>query len=66
MEKQLQAILETMEIPAQRKDCSKLENLLWLARNMGIQNRNHVEYSVAVHFLRNLLTQKGQNDVKII
>ena len=33
-----------MEIPNRRRDTTKPENVLWLLRNLGIQNQDHPRF----------------------
>jgi len=49
----LAEFLETADIPTMRKDISKVENLLWLSRNIKIRNKvpSHVMVAL-VHYLR--------------
>lgn len=49
MDERLKEIIETMDIPEQRK-----EDVLWLSRNMFIRNSNHEDFEEA----RKLLTKE--------
>ena len=51
----LNIALETMEVPAFRRDTSKPENLLWLGRNLVLRNRRHPRFPEACQLLRELL-----------
>jgi CBS-domain-containing membrane protein len=35
----LEQLLENMEVPAMRRDLNKLSNLMWLQRNISINNK---------------------------
>jgi hypothetical protein len=58
MEKQLIDILNTMDVPVLRKELT-LWNLLWLKRNLIVRNSNHEEFSIAIHFINHLITEKS-------
>lgn len=47
-DKDLLKILDTMTLPLMRKDITQLGNLLWLTRNMGIQNGLNPCFMVAM------------------
>ena len=55
----LQTILRTMHLPTYRKSSLDKRGLLWLARNMGMQNGEHPKYSNAVELLKKLLKEKS-------
>jgi hypothetical protein len=55
----LQIILRTMHLPTYRKSSLDKHGLLWLARNMGTQNREHPRYLDAVKLLKKLLKEKS-------
>jgi len=55
MEKNLLEILDTMDVPGERKQPLDLNNLEWLQKNLGIKNSNHPSYPSAVHFINCLL-----------
>lgn len=43
-----------MEIPNRRRDITKPENVLWLLRNLGIQNQDHPRFEIVCTVLKNL------------
>jgi hypothetical protein len=55
----LQTILRTMHLPTYRKSSLDKYGLLWLVRNMGIQNSENPKYSDAVELLKKLLKEKS-------
>ena len=48
-----------MELPFYRKANLDKHGLLWLARNMGMRNKNHPKYPDAVDLLKKLLREKS-------
>ena len=48
-----------MHLPTYRKSSLDKHGLLWLARNMGTQNREHPRYLDAVKLLKKLLKEKS-------
>ena len=58
---QLQTLLRTMHLPTYRKASLDKHGLLWLARNMGMQNKEHPKYPNAVELLKKLLREKSYN-----
>lgn len=61
IEQALRNILDNMDIPEQRKDVTKLENLDWLRRNMAFRNKQNPNFGSAKHFLKQLLFLKNPN-----
>lgn len=53
----LAEILETMDIPEQRKT-----DMRWLIRNIGIRNREHKDYEEAVSLIRESLRKGSRNN----
>lgn len=45
-------LLEPMDIPKTRRDINKLENVLWLLRNLGINNGKHPNFGHAYSLLK--------------
>lgn len=43
-----------MKIPNRRRDTTKPENVLWLLRNLGIQNQDHPRFEIVCTVLKNL------------
>ncbi len=43
----LNALLRKMDLPINRKNVRKANDLSWLCRNMGIRNGNHPDYPKA-------------------
>lgn len=60
IEKNLREILDTMDVPAMRKELT-VPNLRWLQRNLFIHNRDKDEFPSAVHFIATLLTFHGED-----
>ena len=58
---QLQTLIRTMELPFYRKANLDKHGLLWLARNMGMRNKNHPKYPEAVEQLKIILREKLYN-----
>jgi hypothetical protein len=48
----LDEILRTMDVPSDKKDLSKKENLAWLSRNLGRMNFRHPNYYEAVRLAK--------------
>ena len=46
-ESALGTILKQMDVPELRQDTSKVSNLRWLNRNLGIQNDTHPLFATA-------------------
>ena len=57
METHLKQILDTMNIPNQRKELN-LNNLHWLNRNIFIHNNSHPRLKEAQKLIQNLLKNK--------
>ncbi len=53
-ERQLVSILDTMDVPKERKDITISRNLFWLLRNLGIRNGQHKEFKIAMGFIKRL------------
>jgi len=49
----LEEILNTMDLPKGRITKDK-QNVLWMIRNVGIRNRNHKDFNVALKALIDL------------
>ena len=47
----LSTILETMDIPAVRKDLTQISNVRWLVRNIRANNNDHPLISTAVELV---------------
>lgn len=54
-EDRLKEILDTMDIPSQRKEVGIISNLSWLNRNIGIRNSNHPQFDEAILCIRMLM-----------
>jgi hypothetical protein len=54
-EKDLAYALSKMNIPADRKDHTKIENLRWLLRNLQVENATHPLFSETMLMLKRLL-----------
>lgn len=44
-----------MKIPANRRDINKLENLLWLSRNLPIENHEHPDFPAAYAEIKQII-----------
>ena len=53
VKKELQLILNTMDVPEIRKDLNE-GNIRWLGRNLIIRNKNHKDIVKALQILKNL------------
>lgn len=51
----LQEIINKMKIPANRRDINKLENLLWLSRNLPIENHEHPDFPAAYAEIKQII-----------
>lgn len=60
MQKQLRDILMTMEVPSFRTQYMSQHNLLWLQRNLAINNSDHPKLDEALGLLRNLIRIEKQ------
>jgi hypothetical protein len=49
---ELKSILDTMDVPEQRKDISKNTNVEWLLRNLFIRNCDHDWFDEVITELR--------------
>jgi len=56
--KRLTDILETMEIPENNKDISRLRNVRWLLRNLAVNNNNHKDLAEAIDILTEIRRKK--------
>lgn len=55
---QLGKVLDTMNVPKFRKELN-YDNLRWLARNLAINNTEHVDLPFAIHFIQTLLVMSN-------
>ena len=55
---ELTKILNTMNIPEERKDLNNQSNIGWLMRNIGIRNQDYPQLNDAVGFLCFLVWNK--------
>lgn len=53
-EEQLADVLETMDVPKERKEPT-MPNLLWMLRNLGIRNGEHRDFPEAIRLINSLL-----------
>jgi 2'-5' RNA ligase len=56
----LDAILDSMELPAMRRDTTKPGNVKWLLRNIQINNGEHPDLRNALEMLKALLRSQGR------
>ncbi len=52
--KRIEEILETMEVPENNKDLSRLRNIRWLLRNLKINNKEHKDLAEAIDILNEM------------
>ena len=58
LENRLATILETMDLPEDRKDIKRQFNVRWLLRNVQIQNGEHPRLEEVFSSLRILLKRR--------
>ena len=56
--KRLTDILETMVVPENNKDISRLRNVRWLLRNLAVNNNNHKDLAEAIEILKEIRRDK--------
>jgi hypothetical protein len=65
----LAPLLETMDLPINRKRIRSLEDVRWLCRNMGAYNSKHVHYekarTILVSCARELLKGSEQRQLGV-
>ena len=54
----LSILLEQMDVPETRRDTSKIANVRWLSRNLGINNADHPMFESAMKLVITLLRSK--------
>lgn len=52
---ELSQLLVTMDVPAMRRDVASTANVLWLGRNLSINNSDHENFQRAMTLLRTLI-----------
>ena len=57
-ENDLRDILDTMNLPEERKDTKEPFNVRWLSRNMRIENKDHPQFEEARAFITILLRRQ--------
>lgn len=55
MQKQLRGILATMDVPSFRTQFMSQHNLLWLQRNIAINNADHPQLDEALSLVKQLI-----------
>lgn len=53
----LKQMLSLMDLPKNRLDLTKLENIRWLVRNLGIKNKHHKYYGTCIWKLKWILSE---------
>ena len=48
----MESIPESMHVPQMRRDISKGQNVTWLLRNLGVNNRTHPEFEETICMLK--------------
>ena len=56
--KRLTDILETMVVPENNKDISRLRNVRWLLRNLAVNDNNHKDLAEAIEILKEIRRDK--------
>ena len=56
----LKTFLEQMEVPESRRDTTKHHNILWLSRNLRINNQDHPMLETTNELIRYLLRNKDK------
>lgn len=51
--KDINTILESMIVPAGRRELNK-SNIMWLLRNLGIENANHPDFTLVIKLLKEM------------
>lgn len=57
---ELKQLLNTMNVPAKRKYIHLWENILWLSRNLAIQNGSHPDFPQAIEIIKHLIREKNR------
>ena len=50
----MKSVPEDMDVPQMRRDISKVQNVVWLIRNLGINNRTHPKFNETMSMLQNI------------
>lgn len=58
--KVLAVALSTMGLPEQRRNLENEENILWLSRNLGIQNSSHRHFEQAMGIIKTILKNENK------
>lgn len=56
--RQLADILDSMDVPAMRRDLENSSNLRWLSRNLAANNSDHPHISEALALLKTIMRGK--------
>lgn len=51
--KDINTILESMIVPASRRELNK-SNIMWLLRNLAIENANHPDFTLVIKLLKEM------------
>lgn len=57
-EDMLNAILDTMDIPDNRRDIKDIGNLSWMLRNLQVRNKNNEDFGRAVTLIKEFYKEK--------
>jgi hypothetical protein len=57
LQKQLRSILVTMDVPSFRTQYMSQHNLLWLQRNLPINNSEHENFTEAMNLVKMLIRE---------
>ena len=52
-----------MDLPTSRTDLSKMDNLRWLVRNMGVRNSDHPQFHSELRRILTLIKQTEKHNV---
>jgi hypothetical protein len=53
----LTSLLESMSVPASRRDVAQTRNLEWIGRNLGIQNLGNPQFAEAIEITKRLISK---------
>ena len=59
----LRTLLEIMEVPEFRRDTTRLHNIRWLHRNLGIDHGSHPMFETANNLIVWILRNHGKVEV---
>ena len=57
---QVTCIPSSMDVPEMRRDISKGQNVAWLLRNLGVNNRTHLAFEETMCMLKDRSRAEGK------